>query len=181
MVNLHRLLVFFVALLCVEVAANEWSVKLTGSPSELYSVKLEMWYQHSNITFSCRFMPKLVGYSAEYTVLIPGTSAMISSNMVDRDIDFWRTRLATASSKGMDVATLGNYPTTEEVGDGGWGPALQIMVPVANFVDAWSEFETVCREWRSKLTDQFPFVREKDLEDWWGRGGTERSSPRQNL
>ena len=169
MVNLHRLLVFFVALLCVEVAANEWSVKLTRSPSELYSVKLEMWYQQSTVTFGCMLLPKLTGYSARYTVLIPGTSAMISSNMDDSDVEAWRISLAAASSRGEDVQTLGNHPTTEQIMDGGWGPTLAILVPVANFVDAWAEFETVCKEWRFRLTDQVPFVREKDLEDWWGR------------
>ena len=53
--------------------------------------------------------------------------------------------------------------------DGRPGPTLSITVPVANFVDAWVGFETVCGEWRSKLSDHYPYVREKDLNDLYGK------------
>ena len=168
MVNLHRLLVFFVALPCAEAAAHEWRVQFTGGGSnEPYEFNLRMSYEQSSVYFTCMLVPRLTGYSARFWVTIPGTSATISSYVNESDVvEVWRRKLAGAS---RDFASLGNVPTSKQMMDGRPGPTLSIMVPVANFVDAWVGFETVCGEWRSKLTDHYPYVREKDLNDLYGK------------
>ena len=147
MVKLYRLLVFFVALLCVEVAANEW--KLIMHPSR-QAFDLEIQHKGVTLTFNCQLsiagtaLPKPTGYSARYLVPIPDTTATISERLSPDDSAAWREKLAAHSSKGQGAVALGRKITEKEAVDGAWGPMLIILVPVANFVEAWEDFESVC-------------------------------------
>lgn len=145
MVNLcRRLVAFFVAVFCVEVAANEWKVEVTEY-RHTHSVELKIIAFGSTISFKCLALSKTV-YLAKYDVGIPGTSALINSNMSADDAAKWQQRLTSASSKGEDVVTLGNLPTPGEIVDGSWPPKLLVKVPVANFAEAWKEYESLCEK-----------------------------------
>lgn len=144
MVNLYRLLMFFAVVVCVEVAANEWKVKVTER-QHTHSVELKIVAFGSTVSFDCLVLPETV-FSAKYDVGIPGTAALISSNMSADDAAEWRQRLDSASRMGEEVVALGNFPTPGEIMEGSWPPKLVVMVPVANFPDAWEEYESLCEK-----------------------------------
>ena len=144
MVNLHRYLVFCVALLSVEVTASEW--KLIEREHQ-QSVDLEMRHSGSTASFSCiPSEPK--GYLASYAVPVPNTSATIVGYM---DAIHWLPRMWAASNTGKDFVALGKFVASDAALETGLVLDVIVTVPLANFVEAFKEFESDCEKRRASL------------------------------